>query len=189
MKDLLTNHKESTGFSQPLRLAYYALLQSLLTAGGYSPTRLSILEPSCNGMEMATEYRKSKLVKFYIDALNANADLNTFYDVNQCGIDSIESVNITGYQGVEGTLTPGGTNGAQTINKLAGSVNTTTQSIVVTNNLVKIADTIVMPVIMTDDTTANAIDSCVVANGSFTIKLNAAPAAATKVGFYIIKVI
>jgi hypothetical protein len=190
MKDLLTNHKESTGFSQPLRLAYYALLVSLLTASGYSADRFAILEPSCNGMEMETECRKAKIVKFYIDALNAKVDLDTFYDVNTCGLAAVEAVNITGYQKVEGTITAAGTNGAQTINKMAGSVNIAAgqSSVVVTNSLVVAADTLVFPVLMTADASANYVDSCVVANGSFTVTLNANATGAVKIGFHLIKV-
>lgn len=191
MKDLLTAHKPSTGFTQPMRLAYYALLASLLVSRGYEADRFSILEPSCNGMEMETECRKAEVVKFYIDALNAGVDLSTFYDVNTCGLAAVSAVAINNVEYIEGTLTAVGTNGAQTINKMAGSVNIAAggSSVVVTNNLVLLADTIVFPVLMTADATANYIDSCVPANGSFTITLNAAATGAVRIGWHILKIV
>ncbi len=88
------------------------------------------------------------------------------------------------------TNTAGGTTGAQTIDKISGTVNFATNagapvSLVVTNALVT-TSSIVLAVIRTNDTTATL--NCVVpANGSFTIFLSAGPTTTeTSVGFFVI---
>lgn len=87
---------------------------------------------------------------------------------------------------VDATMTAGGTTGAQTINKAAGSVNfaTGTSTLVVTNSLVTV-NSLVLCVIQTADATA-VLKSVVPAAGSFTITLNAATTAETKVAFHVI---
>lgn len=89
---------------------------------------------------------------------------------------------------VDATMTAGGTTGNQTINKAAGSVNIAAAgtTVTVTNSLVA-ATSIVIPVVMTNDTTA-LVKNCVVnvAGGSFVITMNAAVTAETKIGFYVI---
>lgn len=84
------------------------------------------------------------------------------------------------------TITAGGTTGAQTINKMAGTVNfaAAATSIVVTNSTVT-ATSIVFPVIRTADTTCTFVKSVVPAAGSFTITLNAGCAAETSIGFFV----
>lgn len=84
------------------------------------------------------------------------------------------------------TITATGTNGAQTINKSAGSVNFAAgaTSLVVTNSLVT-ANSIVIPVVAANDTTMKTV-SVVQASGSFTLYPNAAPTAATRVNFLVI---
>jgi hypothetical protein len=84
------------------------------------------------------------------------------------------------------TITGGGTTGAQTINKMAGTVNfaAAATSLVVTNSLVS-TSSIVMAVVRTNDATA-VIKNVVPAAGSFTINLNAAATAETSVGFFVI---
>lgn len=85
-----------------------------------------------------------------------------------------------------GTITAGGTTGAQTINKPVGSVNFAAgaTSLVVTNSLVS-TSSLVFCQIMTNDATATSTQ-VVVASGSFTIYLNAAATAETKVAFHVI---
>jgi hypothetical protein len=84
------------------------------------------------------------------------------------------------------TYTPGGTTGAQTINKPSGSVNFAAgaTSLVVTNSFCT-ANSIVMATIMTNDSTLKSVQ-VVPAAGSFTIFANAAATAETKVGFLVI---
>lgn len=84
------------------------------------------------------------------------------------------------------TLTATGTNGAQTINKLAGSVNFAigATSLVVTNNQVD-SNSVVLCSLGTNDSTMKSV-SVVVATGSFTIYANAAATAATRVNFVVI---
>lgn len=83
------------------------------------------------------------------------------------------------------TMTTGGTTGAQTINKASGSVNfaAVATSLVVTNSVVT-TSSIVMGVIMTNDSTA-VLGPIVPASGSFTIYMKTAPTAETKVGFVV----
>jgi hypothetical protein len=84
------------------------------------------------------------------------------------------------------TVTVSGTTGAQTINKTAGSVNfaAAASSLVVTNSLCS-ASSIVIATIATDDATATSVKA-IAGSGSFTLKLNAAATAETRVNFIII---
>lgn len=84
------------------------------------------------------------------------------------------------------TITPGGTTGAQTINKNAGTVNfaAAATTLVVTNSVVT-ATSLIFCFLRTADATA-VLDSAVPAAGSFTIKMSVAPTAETSVGFIVI---
>lgn len=87
---------------------------------------------------------------------------------------------------VPATNTAGGTTGAQTINKMSGSVNFAAgaSSLVVTNSNVA-ADSIVLATISTDDATAT-LKNVVAGSGSFTIKLTAAATAETRVKWFVV---
>lgn len=87
---------------------------------------------------------------------------------------------------VDQTITAGGTTGAQTINKAAGTINfaTGTSTLVVTNSLVTTNSTVYCSV-RTNDAAA-LIKNVVPAAGSFTITLNAATGAETSVGFFVV---
>jgi hypothetical protein len=91
----------------------------------------------------------------------------------------------TGSLTLERTNTAGGTTGAQTIHKMAGSVNfaAAATSLVVTNSLVS-ATSNVFAVVQTNDSTA-IIKNVVPGSGSFTINLNAAATAETRVAFWV----
>lgn len=91
-----------------------------------------------------------------------------------------------GKQTYDATITPAGTNGAQTINKPSGTVNFAAgaSSLVVTNSLCS-TNSLVFAEVRSNDATA-VIKNVVPAAGSFTITLNAAATAATSVGFFII---
>ncbi|MBA3705391.1 MAG: hypothetical protein H0W84_05680 [Bacteroidetes bacterium] len=84
------------------------------------------------------------------------------------------------------TNTAAGTTGAQTINKISGTVNiaAAATSVVVTNSLVS-TTSIVFAVVRTNDATA-LIKNVVPAAGSFTITLNAATTSETSIGFWVI---
>lgn len=84
------------------------------------------------------------------------------------------------------TITAGGTTGAQTINKPAGTVNFAAgaSTLVVTNSLVT-ANSFVYCTIRTGDATA-LIKNVVPVSGSFTITLNAAATAETSVAFLVV---
>jgi hypothetical protein len=85
----------------------------------------------------------------------------------------------------DATVTAGGTTGAQTINKSAGSVNfaATATSLVVTNSLVT-ASSVIICTVAANDTT---FKSCQVVAGAgfFTIFANAAATGETRVNFWI----
>jgi hypothetical protein len=84
------------------------------------------------------------------------------------------------------TVTAGGTTGAQTISKNAGTVNfaAAATSLVVTNTLVT-TSSIIICTVGTNDTTMKSA-SAVAAAGSFTIFSNAAATAETRVNFIVI---
>jgi len=83
------------------------------------------------------------------------------------------------------TVTAGGTTGAQTINKVTGSVNFTAAatSLVVTNSYVT-TSSIIIATVATNDTTMKSV-AVVTAAGSFTIYANAAATAETRVNFLV----
>lgn len=83
------------------------------------------------------------------------------------------------------TITPGGTTGAQTINKTSGSVNfaAAATSLVVTNNLVT-TSSVILCMVATNDATMKTV-LAVAAAGSFTIYANAAATAETRVNFLV----
>jgi len=99
---------------------------------------------------------------------------------------SIITIASTGLISYPTTVTAGGTTGAQTINKISGTVNfaAAATSLLVTNSLVS-TTSLVFVVVRTNDATAT-IKHVVPAAGSFTITLNAAATAETSVGFYVI---
>jgi hypothetical protein len=84
------------------------------------------------------------------------------------------------------TITGGGTTGAQTINKIAGSVNfgAADTSLVVTNSLVT-SNSVIIATVATNDATMTSVQA-VAAAGSFTLHANAAATAETRVNFVAI---
>ncbi|MGZ5569115.1 MAG: SGNH/GDSL hydrolase family protein, partial [Limisphaerales bacterium] len=83
------------------------------------------------------------------------------------------------------TITAGGTTGAQVINKTSGSVNfaAAATTLTVADSLVTTSSVIICT-IASNDTTAKS--ACVVAaSGTFTITLNAAATAETRVNFFV----
>jgi hypothetical protein len=84
------------------------------------------------------------------------------------------------------TVTAGGTTGAQTINKNAGTVNfaAAATSLVVTDSRVT-TGSIIICTVGTDDVTMKSV-SAVAAAGSFTLYANAAATAETRVNFIVI---
>jgi hypothetical protein len=84
------------------------------------------------------------------------------------------------------TIIAGGTTGAATINKVAGSVNfaAAATSLVVTNSLVN-ANSLIIATVMTNDSTMKSA-SAVVGSGSFTLHANAAATAETRVAWLVL---
>ena len=87
---------------------------------------------------------------------------------------------------VNRTMTASGTNGAQTINKSAGSVNfaAAASSVVVTNSLVS-ATSIVIATVQGNDATMKSV-TISKGSGSFTINANAAATGATEVDWIVL---
>lgn len=87
---------------------------------------------------------------------------------------------------VDKTVTAGGTTGAQTINKSAGSVNfaASDASLVVTNSLVT-ANSIIIATVATQDLSMKSV-SAVAASGSFTLRGDNVPTGEVRVNFLVI---
>lgn len=101
-------------------------------------------------------------------------------------IDSTKLATFTGNIAVPKTITAGGTTGAQTIDKMAGSVNFAAGAtqLTVTCNLVTTSSVIVCTV-GTNDTTMKSV-LAVAGSGSFVIYPNAVPTAETRVNFLVV---
>jgi hypothetical protein len=84
------------------------------------------------------------------------------------------------------TITAGGTVGAQTINKTAGTVNfaAAATSLVVTNSFVD-ANSVIVATVATDDITMKSV-AAVAGVGSFTLYANAAATAETRVNWLVV---
>lgn len=95
------------------------------------------------------------------------------------------SLSVTNGLNLSKTITAGGTTGAQTINKSSGSVNfaAAASTMTVTDSLVT-ANSIIICTVGTVDTTAKSAVA-VAGSGSFTITLNAAATAETRVNFLV----
>lgn len=108
------------------------------------------------------------------------------YCIGTLAAQNDDRVTLTGILNAPKTITAAGTTGAQTINKIAGSVNfaAAATSLVVTNNLVN-ANSLILCTVGTNDTTMKSC-SAVAAAGSFTIFSNAAATAETRVNFFVI---
>jgi lysophospholipase L1-like esterase len=87
---------------------------------------------------------------------------------------------------VSKTITAGATTGAQTINKVAGSVNfaAAATSLVVTNSKVS-TSSVILATVATNDATMKTV-LVVAGSGSFTIYANAAATAETRVNFLVL---
>lgn len=101
---------------------------------------------------------------------------------------TIDTLTLNTNLSIEGTITAGGTTGAQTINKPSGTVNfaAAAASLVVTNSLCTTAHR-VLATVVTNDTTMKSV-SCVTTNGAFTLTANAAATAETAVYWVLIQV-
>jgi hypothetical protein len=114
------------------------------------------------------------------------ADLSFYTQTGGAAIAENLRLKANGLLSQPGTNTASGTTGAQTINKPTGSVNFAAgaTSLTVTNSLVTTSSLIFCQV-MTNDATATSAQA-VGGSGSFTITLNAAATAETKIAFWVI---
>jgi len=115
-----------------------------------------------------------------------NASGSDLVDFGFTNNDTFELLSAAKRFKVDTTVTSAGTTGAQTINKMSGTVNfaAAASSLVVTNSAVG-ASSIVLAVIRTNDTTMTSVQ-VVPSSGSFTIYANAPATAETSVGFFIL---
>jgi hypothetical protein len=97
------------------------------------------------------------------------------------------TIEASGLMGMAATITAAATTGGQTINKAAGAINIAAgqQSAIVTNSLVT-ATSVVIATVATDDSAASAAKA-IPTTGSFTLKLNSAANAETRVNWIVIK--
>lgn len=118
--------------------------------------------------------------------------LSTISDAGTMAGQDADAVAITGGSAaldtldLDKTITGGGTTGAQTIDKPAGSVNfaAADTSLVVTNSLVT-ANSVIVCTVATNDATMLSVQA-VATSGSFTLYANAAATAETRVNFLVI---
>ncbi len=152
------------------------------------------LDSTVGGMSFTGANGTRRISRAYIALANLNNTAGSeagdlAFGTQTGGAVATERLRITALGGfvVNATNTAGGTTGAQTINKPSGTVNlaASATSLVVTNSLVT-TSSIVWPVVMTNDASTFSL-RVVVASGSFTIHVvGTAPAAETKVGFFVL---
>lgn len=120
----------------------------------------------------------------YFAQQNSNATGTSVLQLSHTG--GIALKVSAGHISAPSTITAAATTGAQTINKMSGSVNfaATATSLVVTNSLVTTNSVIICTVATNDATFFSA--KAVAASGSFTIHANGAATAETRVNFLVI---
>jgi len=98
---------------------------------------------------------------------------------------SISTITLSSYLNVPKTITAAGTTGAQTINKMSGSVNfaAAATSLVVTNSLVT-ANSVIIATVASNDATMKTV-AAVATGGSFTLYANAGATAETRVNWFL----
>lgn len=202
--ELITNGGEYIALQAPGNLAstiYYTLPGTYPGSNGFvlSSDTTGNLSWVSNGAAAAGS---AGYVQFNVAGSLGSDSTFTFNDATDTlsvsNLDVGVDVGIAGDLGVNGgltvdgdvalakTITAGGTTGAQTINKTAGSVNfaAAATSLVVTNNLVT-TNSVVIATIATNDTTFTSVQA-VAGAGSFTLYANAAATAETRVNFLVI---
>lgn len=118
--------------------------------------------------------------------------LASISDAGTMAAQNANAVNISGGSAtlttlnLDKTITGGGTTGAQTIDKPAGSVNfaALATSLVVTNSLAA-TSSVILATVATNDATMTSVQ-VVAGAGSFTIYANAAATAETRVNFLVL---
>lgn len=113
------------------------------------------------------------------------AGIGPITTISSTGLAVTGAISLTTNLTLPKTVTAAGTTGAQTINKISGTVNfaAAAASLIVTNSFVD-ANSIIQCTIGTNDATMKSVQA-VAAAGSFTIYPNAVPTAETRVNFRI----
>lgn len=112
--------------------------------------------------------------------------VNPVYCLGSLASQDADKLVLTGTIFVEKTITPAGTTGIQTINKIAGSINFAagnTSKVVINSN--STVNSIILCTVCTNDATMKSV-AVVAGAGSFSLYANAAPTAETKVNFMVI---
>lgn len=84
MNRALTSNRPWDDNFLPMNRQNYKILQLLLVEKGYDADRYSVLEPLCATDRIKIEKRKALWVQVYINALLANIDLDTIFDIRSC---------------------------------------------------------------------------------------------------------
>jgi len=149
------------------------------TSGNASPHEATVTYNQASGSGTNTDFKINRTET----ALSSGSQW--LFDC-QVGGTSMFNISNKGKPTFSATNTAPGTTGAQTINKPSGKVNIAAAgtSVVVTNSLVT-TTSIIIPVLLTNDSTAT-IKNVVPASGSFTITLNAAATAEVAIGFLVL---
>jgi hypothetical protein len=109
-------------------------------------------------------------------------------DVDPAGLSYDQETQETGVKKLAVELEVAAGAGNSTINKMAGvaKIAAAAQEVTITNDRCEI-DSLVIPFLQTDDTTAKSVIAHTIAAGSFKLKLNAAATAQVSVGFMILR--
>lgn len=135
----------------------------------------------CSGSTAGIAIIADDVATYIKNYVGGNGAANLIMSVLTTGV-TLNSGKIS----VPKTITPALTVGAQTIDKIAGTVNIDSgqSSLVVTCNKVD-ANSLIFAEVRTNDTTS-VIKNVVPGSGSFTIRLTAAATAETSVGFFVV---
>jgi len=110
MNKALTSEYAWNEFEVMVQKMNYKTLQIALNKAGYSLDRLAILEPSCSTNLMVYEKRKAEFVKTYIMALGTGIDLDTYPDIRDCDLSSVDGTARSGTFATLTTALAGGNN-------------------------------------------------------------------------------
>lgn len=192
---LLPCAAKSIAFNNSVSNSEFAMLftpstsAGVFSVGDYTTTPLTFLQID---QATTTGTLSGGIVRFGDYSSGGNATRFTITDSSQTfALAATSNLGIFDLGGIlrynlNRTITAGGTVGARTIDKPAGTVNfaAAATSLVVTNSTVS-TSSIIFTTMRTADTTCTFVKSVVPAAGSFTITLNAGCAAETSVGFLV----
>lgn len=156
----------------------------------YNETGASAADPVMalgNDSNGSLIFRSAGATQWKMVSADLLANIDNTGDIGASGANRPRNLYLGTGLAVEATITAGGTTGAQTINKTAGTVNMAAgQSTLVVTDSLCTANSLVFAVVRTNDATAT-IKNVVAGSGSFTITLTAAATAETSLGFFLVQ--